>query len=87
MTVRRILWGLMAPLSAVIFAMLVTSLALLLINESPGNAFNAMLNYSIYDPNNGGFQTASLVSIVNRAIPLYISGLAVAIGFKMREER
>lgn len=83
MTLKRILWGLLAPLSAVLFAMLVSSLALVLINQSPGSAFRSMFNYSIYDPNAGGFQTASLISIVNRAIPLYISGLAVAIGFKM----
>jgi ABC-type uncharacterized transport system permease subunit len=82
-TLRRILWGLLAPLSALIFAMLVTSAALLLIHQSPVNAFKSMFNYSIYDPNNGGFQTASLVSIANRAVPLFISGLAVAIGFKM----
>jgi general nucleoside transport system permease protein len=83
MRARRFLWSLLAPLSAVIFAMVITSLALLLIHESPGSAFKAMFNYSIYDPNNGGFQSASLTSILNRAVPLYISGLAVAIGFKM----
>jgi simple sugar transport system permease protein len=82
-TGRRVFYAVLAPVSAVAFALLVSSLALILIHESPGTAFQSMYNYAIYDPNNGGFQTASLVSIVNRAIPLYISGLAVAIGFKM----
>jgi simple sugar transport system permease protein len=82
-TSRRVFYAVLAPVCAVAFALLVSSLALVLIHESPGTAFKSMFNYAIYDPANGGFQTDSLVSIVNRAIPLYISGLAVAIGFKM----
>jgi general nucleoside transport system permease protein len=80
---RRILYGLLAPASAVAFSLLVSAVALLAIHERPLDAFGSMFRYSIYDANAGGFQTDSLASIINRAIPLYIAGLAVAIGFKM----
>jgi ABC-type uncharacterized transport system permease subunit len=73
--VRRILLSMLAPVSAVFVALLLTSIALLAIHKNPITAFHLMLQY--------GSQTHSLISIVNRAIPLYISALAVAIGFKM----
>ena len=46
-----------------------------MIDRSPIAAFGAMLEY--------GRRTDSLISIVNRAVPLFLAGLAVAIGFKM----
>jgi ABC-type uncharacterized transport system permease subunit len=72
---RRILLQFLAPAFAVIVAMALTSVALLAIGKNPLTAFRLMFAY--------GRQPDSLVSIVNRAIPLYISALAVAIGFKM----
>ncbi len=75
MTVRRVLLGLVAPVSALAFALLVSSGALLLIGESPSQAFASMLDY--------GTRVDSILSIINRATPLFLSGLAVAIGFKM----
>ncbi len=79
MRLRRILLSLLAPVSAVVVAVILTSLALLAINKNPLTAFHLMFDYSF------GSQTRrdSIISIVNRAIPLYISALAVAIGFKM----
>jgi general nucleoside transport system permease protein len=70
----RLLW-LLVPISAVVLALGVTALVLLSIGESPIDAFRSMFRY--------GSQANSLVSTVNRAVPLYIAGLAVAIGFKM----
>jgi ABC-type uncharacterized transport system permease subunit len=70
----RLLW-LLVPLSAMALAFLVSSIALIAIGASPPAAFRSMLEY--------GVRPTSLVSMVNRAVPLYVAGLAVAIGFKM----
>src|SRR5436190_10679128 len=75
MRLRRVVLQLLAPISAVILAMVLTSIALVSIGKNPFTAFHLMGQY--------GIQTASIVSIANRAIPLYLSALAVAIGFKM----
>lgn len=64
-----------ASLAAVLFALAVSGLALAAIGESPIQAFTSMVSY--------GIQVDSLISILNRAIPLYLSALAVGIGFKM----
>jgi ABC-type uncharacterized transport system permease subunit len=72
---KRIAMQFVAPLSAIVVAVFLTSLALLAIGKNPFTAFKLMGQY--------GVQKNSLISIVNRAIPLYISALAVAIGFKM----
>jgi simple sugar transport system permease protein len=72
---RRVVVGVIAPVAALIFSLLVSSIALLLIHKSPLTAFHQMLSY--------GLQTNSMIAIVNTAIPLYLAGLAVAVGFKM----
>jgi simple sugar transport system permease protein len=74
--------GFLAPVAALAFALLVSSLALILIDQAPLDAFKAMLEYGLYDAEDG-LQTDSLISMANRAAPLYLSGLAVAVGFKM----
>jgi general nucleoside transport system permease protein len=81
-SVRRVALGFLAPVAALAFALLVSSLALILIDQAPLDAFKAMLEYGLYDAKDG-LQTDSLISMANRAAPLYLSGLAVAIGFKM----
>jgi general nucleoside transport system permease protein len=73
--VRRVMLSLLAPVSAVFVALVLTSIALLAIQKNPLSAFHLMWTYAA--------QTSSVISILNRAIPLYISALAVAIGFKM----
>jgi general nucleoside transport system permease protein len=72
---RRIGLGLLAPVLAILFAIFVSSLFLLLADASPIETYQSMWDY--------GTRSDSLVSAVNRAVPLYISGLAVAIGMKM----
>jgi general nucleoside transport system permease protein len=64
-----------ASIAAILFALAVSGLALALIGESPVRAFSSMASY--------GLRLDSLISIVNRAVPLYLSALAVGIGFKM----
>lgn len=72
---RRIGLALLAPLMAIVIALAVSSIFLALADASPLEAYREMWSY--------GTRTDSLISTVNRAIPLYISGVAVAIGFKM----
>ncbi|TMK85310.1 MAG: ABC transporter permease [Actinobacteria bacterium] len=75
MRLRRALIALLAPASALILAVLVSSIAVLLIHQSPLTAFKDMAQF--------GVRTDSLIFAANEAIPLFVSGLAVAIGFKM----
>ena len=72
---RRIGFALLAPLAALVFAGLVSSIVLAASGHAPLDAYSSMLDY--------GTQTRSLVLMVNSAIPLYLSAAAVAIGFKM----
>jgi len=72
---RRMLMGLLAPIGALAFSFVVASVALLLVGVNPLTAFAEMGKFA--------WSEASLVSIANRTVPLFLSGLAVAIGFKM----
>ncbi len=72
---RRIVGGILAPLLAAVVAIIVSSIALLIAGESPATAFREM--WSTID------STESVVLIMNRAVPYYVAGVAVAIGFKM----
>jgi general nucleoside transport system permease protein len=71
----RLLPAVVAPTVAVGFALLLSGGVLLLIGESPVTAFGAMFRFAA--------RVDSAISIVNRAVPLYLSALAVGLGFKM----
>src|SRR5690606_13097919 len=73
--VKRIGLGLAAPLLALVIAFIVSSFFLVLADVNPFDAFSSMWSY--------GTRSDSLISMVNRATPLYISALAVGIGFQM----
>ena len=75
MNVRRMLLSLLAPTSAIIFALIVASIALLAVGRNPIDAFSAMWDFAT--------TTTSVASIINRAIPLFIAAVAVAVGFQM----
>ena len=64
-----------APLVALSIAFGLSSLILLFIGKDPIETFRIMFEY--------GIKGKSIVSIINRSIPLYISAIAVAVGFKM----
>lgn len=72
---RRLLLSLLAPISAIVFAMLVVSIALIIVGINPIDTFQSMWDFAR--------TSTSVASMVNRAIPLYISAVAVAIGFQM----
>ncbi|GIU92095.1 MAG: ABC transporter permease [Acidimicrobiia bacterium] len=71
----RLLLSLLAPLVAIAFALGLAAVVLLAVDVDPVEAVGSMLDFAA--------QPASVVSILNRAIPLYISAIAVAVGFKM----
>src|SRR3954452_10425390 len=73
--IKRIVSALVAPAIAVAVAVVVSSITLLLSGNSPIEALRAMANYF--------FTPDSIVATLNRAAPLYVVSLAVAIGFKM----
>jgi ABC-type uncharacterized transport system permease subunit len=70
-------WGLalIAPVAAIIFALLFASVAILISGSNPIEAFKLMWQFSD--------SSTSVASMINRAIPLYVSAVAVAVGFQM----
>ena len=72
---RRIFFALAAPAAAVVFSLVVSAIVLELSGHSAIDAFKSMWQYTD--------STDSVVSTINRALPYYVSALAVAIGFKM----
>jgi len=71
----RIVYALAAPVVAAVLAIAVASIALLLAGHSPVETFQTMWQYLD--------SADSLVAIINRAVPYYVAGVAVAIAFKM----
>jgi simple sugar transport system permease protein len=72
---RRLGLAVMAPALAIAIAVTVSSAVLIASGDKPLDIYSTMWDF--------GTQTNSIVSMVNRAVPYYISGLAVAVGFKM----
>jgi general nucleoside transport system permease protein len=72
---ERIWRASLAPLIAAAAAILISSVALLISGNDPVEAFREM--WKTID------STQSVVLIINTAVPYYIAGVAVAIGFKM----
>ncbi len=72
---RRLTLTLAAPVAALIFALVTSSLVLLISGSNPLAAFADMVQHAS--------KLETMVDILNRATPLYISGVAAAIGFRM----
>ncbi|NJQ00630.1 ABC transporter permease [Streptomyces zingiberis] len=71
----RVGLGLAAPLLAIVAALVITSLIFLSTGDDPFRAFAVMADY--------GVKSDSQIVIVNKAVPYFLSALAVAIGFRM----
>ncbi|MGP4002175.1 ABC transporter permease [Streptomyces sp. 8N706] len=71
----RLILGIAAPLLAIVAALIVTSLVIVAAGDDPFRAFSVMVDY--------GSKSDSQVWIINKAVPYYLSALAVAIGFRM----
>jgi general nucleoside transport system permease protein len=72
---QKTFYSFAAPIAALLMALFVTSLALLAGGHNPLVAFQKMVHYA--------GSVDSLVVVLNKSIPLFIAGLAVAVGFKM----
>jgi len=72
---RRVVNTLLAPVSALVFALLVSSIAVLLIHKNPITAFSDMARF--------GVRLDSIILTIDEAIPFFLAGLAVAVGIKM----
>lgn len=75
LTLRKVGLAVAAPAMALVFALLVSSLVL----ELSGS--NALDTYEIILRN--GFKLETFIDTLNRATPLFIAGVAAAIGFRM----
>ncbi|WP_030609494.1 ABC transporter permease [Streptomyces sclerotialus] len=67
--------GIAAPLLAIVAALLITSVIILATGKDPIHAYTVMVDF--------GSKSDSQVWIINKAVPYYLSALAVAIGFRM----
>jgi general nucleoside transport system permease protein len=72
---RRIFFALAAPVAALLLSIVVSAIVLWVSGYSAVDAYKAMWSYID--------SADSVVDIINRALPIYVSALAVAIGFKM----
>ena len=76
---RRLGPTLLAPVLAVVVALVISSAVMAALAVNPFDVFAVMLDFG-ESPTQ---QITALVVIVNRAIPLFLAGLAVAIAFRM----
>jgi general nucleoside transport system permease protein len=74
-TLSRVLLAVAAPALAMGIALGVSSAVLVASGYQPLDVFGSMWSF--------GTQLNSIISMVNRAVPYYLAGLAVAVGFKM----
>jgi simple sugar transport system permease protein len=72
---RRIALAVAAPLTALFFALGLSSIVLLVSGSNPVTAFGDMVEHAS--------RLETMVDILNRATPLFIAGVAAAIGFRM----
>lgn len=72
---EKLVLGGAAPLLALVTAVAITSLVMGVTGDNPFTAFSVMFDF--------GIKSDSQVWIVNKAIPYYLSAVAVAIGFRM----
>jgi ABC-type uncharacterized transport system permease subunit len=76
---RRIGSALLAPAIAVVFAAVITAIVILLIGENPSTALRVVFDFG----DTPAQQTQAVVVILNRAVPLFLAGLAVSVAFRM----
>jgi len=72
---NRLLVTLAAPALAIVVSLAAATLALILTGNSPGEVFSILADQTT--------STREILRTINRAGPYYVSGVAVAIGFKM----
>jgi simple sugar transport system permease protein len=75
LSLRRIGLAAAAPVMAVLFALIVSSIVLELSGSSAFDTYEIMLR--------NGFKLETMIDALNRATPLFIAGVAAAFGFRM----
>ena len=76
---RRIGLALFAPVLAVVVAVLISSAVMAALQVDPLRVFAVMVDFG----DTPSQQVTAIVVILNRAVPLFLAGLAVAIAFRM----
>ena len=76
---RRTGHALLGPGMAVVVALIISAIVIALIGEDPLAAVRVMVDLG----DTPSQQTQSMVVILNRAIPLFLAGLAVSVAFRM----
>src|SRR3954447_9101221 len=76
---RRIGPAMFAPVLAVVVAVVISSLVMAALQVNPLKVFEVMVDFG----ETPSQQITALVVIVNRAVPLFLAGLAVAVAFRM----
>jgi general nucleoside transport system permease protein len=76
---RRTGLALLGPGLAIVVALIISAVVILLIGEDPVAALQVMTDLG----DTPSQQVQSIVVILNRAVPLFLAGLAVAIAFRM----
>ena len=72
---RSVLLGMAAPVGAIIFALLASTIILSLGGHSPGHVFQTMIKQAQ--------KPTPFVDMINQAMVYYLSAVAVSIGFRM----
>lgn len=75
MKISRFFFSMLAPVSAIVFSLGVGAIVLLIVGINPLDAYGQMISFSA--------DSTSLASSINKAVPLYVAAVAVAIGFQM----
>ena len=78
-SIRRLRATLLAPVLAVVVAVVISSIVMAALRVNPLRVFEVMVDFG----DTPSQQVTAIVVIINRAIPLFLAGLAVAIAFRM----
>ena len=76
---RRIGSTLFAPVLAVVVALIISSIVMAVLQVNPFQVFKVMVDFGETPTQ----QVTQIVVVLNRAIPLFLAGVAVAIAFRM----
>ena len=76
---RRVGLALLGPVIAIILALIISGIVIALIGEDPLAAVRVMFDLG----DTPSQQTQAIVVILNRAVPLFLAGLAVCVAFRM----
>ena len=78
-TLRRLGTALAAPALAIVFAVVITAIVITAIGENPSTALRVLFDFG----DTPAQQTQAIVVVLNRAVPLFLAGLAVSVAFRM----